>query len=446
MDCRPAPAPPGPTGLAAVAAYAAMRRSRIGFCQRMRQRYGAVSRLSLAGRSLAIIGSPEAARDVLLLRSADYERGPGVADALEFFGEGLLTSSGEAWARQRRAVATELANLDADGVVRTICAAVDGLAEARRRLPPAPCDMTAAIVEIVGRVMEGHVFGAAVDLPAVRAELRSIERRAMTRSVALVPGGLGEPPGFAAALASLRWRAAKLLRGYRDEPAGDRTLFDRLARAAPAAWPSDMEDQVRTFLLASQDNVVAALSWTVALLAARADLRTRIRGEVRAQGGLSRLRARDLPKLRWTRAALMEAMRLYPPVWAITRRTTVATRVGGFTLGPGTDVVICPWLIHRDPANWPRAEEYAPERFLDRSDIFGGGDAFLPFGWGPRRCVAIAFAGIEATTIVAALVDALEFERGSSRPPAPFAGFSLHPDAPVVCQVRPVGPQLVAVT
>jgi cytochrome P450 len=90
-----------------------------------------------------------------------------------------------------------------------------------------------------------------------------------------------------------------------------------------------------------------------------------------------------------------ETMRLYPPVWLFGRRAVGEDVLGGFRVPAGTELFICPWLLHRDPRHWSDPETYDPDRFEEAAEERRHRFAYLPFSAGPRHCVGEGFAMAE---------------------------------------------------
>lgn len=431
MGLQPSP-PPGPSGPAAFMGYLAMRRSRLAFIADMRARYGPVARLEIGGRRLLIVSSQAAAREVLLSPPEVYAKGSGVVDAAELFGEGLLTARGESWRGQRHAIAAQLRRVPMGDVIATIEARLDQLAVAWGP-EPAVRDLMAAVTWAVGGVVSVHVMGVDVDVAALRRRLEVVERRAMARAVAIAPNFSRAGKAARAALHQLRHEADSVFAALaaRARP----SLFSRLF--ADGCFTKELlTDEIATFFLASQDNVIATLLWTLSLMSGRPDLQAAIRTEVTQAGAADRAPVSALMSLHWTRATIAEAMRLYPPVWAITRRAMLDTSILGYAVKAGDDVIVSPYLINHDESVWPQADQFRPERFIDEDGAFCGGEQVLPFGIGPRRCVAIDLATTESIAIVAGL--ARRFRFSGLDTVEPFAGFSLHPDRSTRCLVSPV--------
>jgi cytochrome P450 len=157
-----------------------------------------------------------------------------------------------------------------------------------------------------------------------------------------------------------------------------------------------------------------ALSWTWWLLSCNPLSAARLYDELievlQSEDGTWRApTSHDLTVLPFTRAVVAEAIRLYPPAWIMGRRLLTDLEVGGWQLPSGSIVLGSPWILHRDPALWPRATSFVPERWIDDDGAFDESapgqprGAYVPFGFGNRRCIGEQFAWTEAILVLATL-------------------------------------------
>ncbi len=167
--------------------------------------------------------------------------------------------------------------------------------------------------------------------------------------------------------------------------------------------PEQIADHLMTLLVAGTETIADALAWTVHLLASHDDIRARLHTEVDTilHGRLPDLA--DLPRLDYTRRVYTETLRLYPPLWILTRVTTRDTHLGGQPLPRGTVIVFSPYAAGRNPDLFPNPDTFDPDRWLpDRATVLPRG-AFVPFGAGNRKCIGDDFATMEAILTVAAI-------------------------------------------
>jgi cytochrome P450 len=119
----------------------------------------------------------------------------------------------------------------------------------------------------------------------------------------------------------------------------------------------------------------------------------------------------DLPGLPTAQRVFQEAIRLYPPVWRISRHARESDQLGGFHVPSGSVVIISPYLMHHDPTNWPDPERFDPGRFDPAtSELRSMGRYYLPFGAGQRMCPGGSFSTAEAQVILATLCRRFVFQ------------------------------------
>jgi cytochrome P450 len=169
-----------------------------------------------------------------------------------------------------------------------------------------------------------------------------------------------------------------------------------------------LEDNIRGLFPAAMETTVAGVSWTLYTLALRPDWQARVAAEARGCAGSLTLEGLPL-----TRRVVQEVLRLYPPAPLLARSAARAGELGGFRLAKGQPVTIHIYALHRHRSLWDDPDEFDPDRFLpDR----GAQAAWLPFGFGPRVCVAAQFALAEIAVVVARLLAELALEPAGPEP------------------------------
>ena len=189
-----------------------------------------------------------------------------------------------------------------------------------------------------------------------------------------------------------------LLLSARDEATGERMT------------DSQIRDELVTLLLASHETTANALAWTWYLLARHPAAATHLHAEIDAVLGGSRLpHAGDLPDLAYTRMALAESMRLYPPAWLLGRVAVEDHDVRSYVIPRGSFVVLSPWVVHRSSTYFADPEQFEPERW--RAERRNGHPRFsyFPFGGGSRGCMGEAFAWMEGVLLVAIIAQRWRF-------------------------------------
>jgi cytochrome P450 len=200
---------------------------------------------------------------------------------------------------------------------------------------------------------------------------------------------------------------------------------------------SEVRDQALIFLLAGHETTSTALTFALHLLGHHPEVQDRVRREVVDAVGARPPTADDVAHLPYTDMVVKEAMRLYPPAFAVGRFTRAGATVAGHDVPPRSLVVVSPWATHRHPDFWPDPGRFHPERFAADAVAARHKYAYLPFSAGPRNCIGNHFAMLEAVIALACVLRAV---RVRTDPVAVRlgTGITLRPAEPVPAHVSPV--------
>jgi unspecific monooxygenase len=396
---------------------------------------------SFLGRVQVLLNDPDAIGHVLVKNAANYRR-PGISRQVlaPLLGEGLLLSEGPAWRHQRRTIAPIFAPRSMPVLTSHIATAatdclnrlagqekVDLLPEMQRTaLEIAAKSMFSLEMDTLGSPMRGLLMRFALTLANASAfDL-------------LLPSSLPNPRDGARRRFRAEWIA--LIGGIVDTrsrlPAkdGPRDLFDMLIAARDPQTGEGFTrvqlcDQVATMILAGHETTALTLFWSLCLLAQAPRWQERVAHEAAANAFDAKDASEILPRLPVTRAVVSEALRLYPPAFLITREA-ITRDVAHRTLVPrGATVAISPWVLHRHSLLWEDPHAFDPARFMPGAPS-PPRFAYLPFGAGPRICVAAQFAMAEAVLVLAKLVGSLEVESKDAGGIRPIGRVTTQPDRP----------------
>jgi len=227
-----------------------------------------------------------------------------------------------------------------------------------------------------------------------------------TRAVLPVAGSLPTPGNrrYARAVAVWRDQVSTLIDHCRQAGAGRGDLMSRLlaARDEQGQGMSDAElaDQVAVLLLAGSETTSAAVVWSLYLLSEHPAILAALHAETDAVLGGEVAGWDHLPRLDLAARVVREALRLYPPAWAILRTCVRETSLAGRTLPAGSMVVVSPYVLHRRPDVYAEPRRFDPGRWLAPAAHRG---AFLPFGAGATKCIGEEFGLAEATLVLASI-------------------------------------------
>jgi len=168
---------------------------------------------------------------------------------------------------------------------------------------------------------------------------------------------------------------------------------------------SDVEarDEVMTMFLAGHETTATMLTWTMYVLAVNTEAEARFHSELDEVLGGRRPSVEDLPRLKFTRMVLAESMRLFPPVWAVTRRALLDYPVGDYIIPAGSVVGMSQFVMHRDERYFPNPGRFDPLRWTPEETAKRPKFSYFPFGGGLRQCIGEGFAWMEGILLLATL-------------------------------------------
>jgi cytochrome P450 len=415
--------PPGPSSIIPGKVALAFARDRIRFLGDAARRYGDVVHFKVGPVSFALLNHPDFVRDVLITRHRLFHKGIGLERARMLLGDGLLTSEDERHLRQRRLMQPAFHRERVAAYAETMVQCGERRMARWREGETVDVarEMASVTLAIAGQTLfDVDVEQEAPDIgEALNAALSSF-------NVAMLPFGdrlsrLPIPPArrFHAARARLDAIIYRLIAERRATGARGHDLLSLLVAARDEEGDGtgmndeQIRDEAVTLILAGHETTANALAWTWHLLAAHPDAERRLHEEVDRVCGQRSPTVQDVPQLVFTRAVLAEAMRLYPPAYLLGRRAQVDYDVPGtpYVLPARTVVLVSQYLLHRDPRFWENADQFRPERWLDREAAAHHRFAYFPFGAGSRICIGEQFAWMEGALVLAAIARRWRFDR-----------------------------------
>jgi cytochrome P450 len=349
------------------------------------------------GNDALVIHDPDAIRRVLLGNRGNYRKGAGLERVRMLLGNGLIVTEGDTWARQRRMM---LPAFQGD-VVRGFAPLVDEV----------NASLVAHWTRLAGR---GDLFDITHDLSAIALDV--VLRAIFGDDLRRIAEAEGESPfdlltrdprrdlAFAARFRALTRFVSAAIERRRVEPGEERDLLAMMMAArdretGEAMSGRELVDQVMTLIVAGHETTAATLNWAWYMLSQHPGIDARLHATVcdpaRGTDLGERPAAQDPGSGDFVERVLQETLRMFPPVWLFSRRAVGDDELAGAHVPAGTDVFICPWLLHRRPAHWQRPDEFEPDRFLPEASGARHRFAFLPFSAGPRFCIGAGFAMAE---------------------------------------------------
>lgn len=389
-----------------------------------------------------VLFDPELIERVLVSDHASFAKDAFVRDLEAILGNGLLNSEGELWRRQRKLAAPSLQRSEIAAYAEQM---VDCAAEFVRKVADGGVfDMHAAMMHLTLDILARTLFGTQVArVHEVEAALEGVMREYTPLGITLRIG-LPHWTSHFSRRRITRLREAldsvvlELLEARKQDATPRRDLLSRLLAANDAQGgmnDAQLRDETMTLFLAGHETTALALTYAFRLLALHPHVAERAQREVRAVLNGRRPALEHLGELPYTRAVIDEAMRLFPPAWAMAREAKRDIELGELELSAHDEVIIVPWVMHRDPRFFVEPEAFRPERWLGKAEL--PRCVYMPFGAGPRVCIGTHFAITEAVLVLATCLATGQFRLAQSARLRLTPAITLRPGGPVLMAFEP---------
>jgi cytochrome P450 len=427
------------------------RRDPLWFYVQMSRRYGDVFRFDVGSVTMFLLAHPQHVKHVLQDRVQNYPRSRFYDLIRLATGDGLIVSEGEKWRRRRQSLQPAFHSPRIAALDVLMTTAIGKMLDRWQRYANTGetlnvgDEMMRLALCVVGEALIGRDLSGESDV--------------LTRTVTIAMQYINyrirhllAPPLFVPTLRNLQFKRARrtahrhidqMIRERRDEGVDRDDLLGMLMSArdelsgAPMTDPQ-VRDEAITFLAAGHETTAVALTWTWYLLSLHPEVERRLRAEIHHVLGGRQPRADDLSRLQFTRRVIEESMRLYPPVWMMSRRVVQDDVVGGYRIPAGSLILLSQYVTHRHPHFWPNPEGFDPDRFLPERVAERPRFAYFPFSGGPRTCIGNHFAIMEAMLAVAMTMQRFRIELLPGHPVIPDPIFTLRPKHGVLAVVRTV--------
>lgn len=425
--------PPRVRELPVLGSAPALVRDSLGFLDRITAEHGDVVRFHIPGQHIYLFNHPDAIEQVLVT-----ERDRLIKDKLTrqlslMLGNGLLVSEGAFWRKQRRlaqpAFHRERVAAYGDAMVRFAERAVTSWNDGETR--DVHVDMMHLTLDIVAKTLFGVEIGDGDVAQRIGGALDVLMGR-FSGIGNLVPIVLPTPGNLRAKRAIADLDA--IVYGIIEERRRSGDQGDLVSMMIAATSDDDgamtdvqLRDEAMTMVLAGHETTALTLSFALHLLARHPEVAQRLADEITTQLGDRPATAADLPKLEYADAVVREAMRLYPPAWALGREVTAPCVIGGYSIPVGTQLWVAQWVVHRDRRWFADPLSFRPERWANGFAKTLPRHAYFPFGGGPRVCIGNAFAMMEAVLVLVTIARRFAVSTTDDRPLALVPTVTLRP-------------------
>ncbi|MCK2237467.1 MULTISPECIES: cytochrome P450 [unclassified Crossiella] len=383
----------------------AMSRDPLQFLQNLR-RQGELVAFHLGARPVYLVNAPELIRQVLVTDAAKFHRGKVFRKARQLLGNGLATADNPEHHEQRRIVQPAFHRARITGYAAIMRAEIERITAAwpegaRFRLDEQMAELT---LNVTAKSLFHTDFSQAA-VAEIHRSLAPVLNGVTSR--ALLPEFLEHLPTpanrrFDEALLRLTAIVDQAIDDYRASGVDHGDLLSMLVTGEPVP-DEEIRAQVLNLLMAGTETTATALSWLGYELAAHPAIADRVRAELTKVLGDRPAGPWDLPELSYVDRVITETLRLHTPVWLLMRTSVEPVRLGGADLPAGTEVLVVPPTLHRDPLLYPDPLRFDPDRWLHPEAKLWRRTRFFPFGGGAHHCVGDNFAWTEMALTVAAV-------------------------------------------
>ena len=429
--------PPGPKTQLPLGHLFNFRRDSIAFLKEIGHTYGDIVHFRIGPLRLVLLNHPDLIKEVLTTHHRNFVKGRPLEMAKELLGEGLLTSEGEFHKRQSQIIQPAFHR-------KMIESYSSAMTEYTLRLMKTwesgmQVDMMEEMEKLSTSIAGKTLFNVDVEHEAPEiSEALNVAKSLFGRvsipfSEWLLKLPIPSTRQFYKAKARLDETIYRIIEERRRNPLDNGDLLSLLLRAQAeghnggAVSNQHIRDEALTLFLTALDTTSIALNWTWYLLSQNPEAEAKLHEEIDRELKGRTPTAEDIPRLKYTRMVFGEAMRLFPPVYIISRQALVDFPIDRYVIPAGTIILMSPYLIHHDPRFHPNPEAFNPEAWDQHSNSPSSKYEYFPFSKGPRSCIGESYAWMEGVLVLATIAQSWSIQLVPNHPVALLQLINLRP-------------------
>lgn len=414
------PLPPGPPGSLLAGSANEFKDDSLGFFEWLKRDYGNVVPFRVFTFPCLFLNEPDLINEVLVSNQANFTKDAGLKNNRVFFGNGLLSSEGDLWKKQRRLASPAFSprRLEPYGQVM-IDYTLDML---KRWQDGATVDIEHEMMNLTLRIASKTLFDLEMEKDSKEFEDsltragKLLGERMSSAFLLILPESIPFPTNVHLHKAvkevdTVIYDLIEKRRGNADERSD---LLSLLIASRDEDGTSMSEKQIRdevfTLFFAGHETTALTLTWTLYLLSQNPDAERLLVEELEEVLAGKPPAVKDYSRLKFTEKVIKESMRLKPPVWALGREAAKDCTIGNYQIKKGTSVMMSQWVMHHDEKYFEDPLQFKPGRWTPEFTESLPKFAYFPFGGGPRICIGNSFAMLEAVLLLSMIVQSFELK------------------------------------
>ncbi len=442
--------PHGPKGHWLKGSIEALRADPVQFMSENCEKYPDINHFRAFHFHFYGVSNPDMIQHVLQTNYKSYHKGKQYKQLQIVLGDGLLTSEGDFWRRQRRLAQPAFHRDKIESFIQIMNKYTDQLLKDWEKENGKEIDILEQMMKLTLEIVSDCMFSSDVD--AVYGDVKKSMNVILYQTQKRIENVFNVPYPLPSKQNNLLRKNKKILsdivhniihKRFENKAASEKSdLLDMFLKAKDEDTGETMNekqihDEVMTVFLAGHETTANALTWGLYLLSKEPEVVQKMREEIEQVLGTEKeIKMMQIPQLKYVTMAAKEILRLYPPAWIVTRECIQEDEIGGYKIPVGSNMMISIFQMHRSEKFWDKPNNFIPERFEDEKNI--SKFVYFPFGGGPRICIGNTFALTELQVILAKIIPAFSFKYLAKEEPKYVPQITLRPlnGLPLEIEVR----------
>lgn len=434
-------------------ALPAMIKNPIPVLMKWRDAFGPIYKLHLGKTSSVILTEPAYVQHVLQKKHRSIEKSKIQTEIMgRYTGKGLLTSTGDYWLQQRRAIQPGFHKQRLAGINTLIIDEIEQfkLILEQKAKAGKPVNIVSLMMQLSSKIIGKSLFSEDQnyeDVELISNVVIAVQKHLV--KIIRIPFGdqwhnfTGENQKLLDLVHSTDKLVSDIIEKRKDNGLVKNDLLDMLLavtyeHTGKKMTTEQIRDEAVILFVAGYETTANALTWLWYLLDKHPEVVEKLRKETKTVLNGKPPGFEHLRNLTYNKQVVQETMRMYPPAWTTDRVALEDFDIDGYQIKKGDFLVPFIYGVHHNPKFWPEPGEFKPERFTPENQKEQVSYAFFPFGGGPRLCIGNQFAIMEMQLTLAMLINDFKFSLAQKHEPELQPMVTLRPKGELLMNVHKI--------